>query len=199
MLQVERQAAFVARRQLPVVVDLLARDRGRRAPRIAGARRLDLDHVGAEIRQHRRRRRAGDPACAVDDFQAGEQAFGHVCTPYVARCDRTVRHGSRHAGHDLQRGGLRRLVAEDDRAGRGEHAADAVADRDLRAGDLRRRDAAHLPHALLQRVHPVHAGVHIRQSAAIGVQRQRSARRGVAAGDERAASPFGRKPRSSSP
>src|ERR1039458_7788604 len=45
------------------------------------------------------------------------------------------------------------LVRENNRATGGEHAADAVADRNLRAWNLRRRDAAHLPHALLQRVH----------------------------------------------
>ena len=77
-LQIERQTAFVARRQLPVVVDLLAGDRRRGPPWIAGAGGLDLDHVGAVVGHDRRRRRAGDPACAVDDFQAGEQAFGHA-------------------------------------------------------------------------------------------------------------------------
>ena len=35
----------------------------------------------------------------------------------------------------------------------GEHAADAVADRDLGAGDLGGGGAAHLAHALLQGVH----------------------------------------------
>ena len=78
----------------------------------------------------------------------------------------------------------RLLVREDDRAGGGEHAADAVADRDLRARHLRRRDAAHLPHALLQRVHAVHAGMHVAQAAAIGVERQLAAGAGVAVGDE---------------
>src|ERR1700761_3845487 len=78
----------------------------------------------------------------------------------------------------------RRLVAEDDRAGRREHAANAMADRDLRARDLRRRNAAHLPHALLQGIHAVHTGMHIRQSATIGVQRQLAARRGIASGNE---------------
>src|SRR3712207_5990004 len=38
------------------------------------------------------------------------------------------------------------LVAEDDGAGGGEHAANAMAHADLRALDLRRRGAAHLPH-----------------------------------------------------
>jgi hypothetical protein len=37
---------------------------------------------------------------------------------------------------------------------------------------LRRRDAAHLAYALLQRVHAVHTGMHIAQATAIGVERQ---------------------------
>src|SRR6202140_3033869 len=45
-------------------------------------------------------------------------------------------------------------------------------------------DAAHLPHALLQRVHAVHAGMHVAQSAAIGVERQLAAGPRIAAGDE---------------
>src|SRR6185437_13129852 len=79
---------------------------------------------------------------------------------------------------------LWRLIAEDDRPRRREHPAHAMADRDLRTLHLRRRDPAHLPHAFLQRVHPVHARVHIRQSAAVGVQRQRPARRRVPSSDE---------------
>src|SRR5205085_10860877 len=76
------------------------------------------------------------------------------------------------------------LVRKNDRAARGEHAADAMAHRDLRALDLRRRDAAHLPHALLQRIHPVHAGMHVAQAAAIGIERQLAAGTGIAVGDE---------------
>jgi hypothetical protein len=76
---------------------------------------------------------------------------------------------------------LRRLIRHDDRAACGEHAADAVADRDLGAGDLGGGGAAHLAHALLQCVHAVHAGMHIGQAAAIGVER-----------DPRAAGPKGR-------
>src|ERR1700731_258370 len=75
------------------------------------------------------------------------------------------------------------LVRKNNRATCGEHAADAVADRNLRALDLRRRDASHLPHALLQRVHAVHAGVHIAEAAAIGVERQLAAGAGMAVGD----------------
>src|SRR6202008_1958336 len=41
-------------------------------------RRLDLDHVGAEIRQDHRRAGAGDEARHVDDLQAGKDVvFGH--------------------------------------------------------------------------------------------------------------------------
>src|SRR6516225_5571238 len=61
------------------------------------------------------------------------------------------------------------LVREYDCAARREHAADAVTHRNLRVGHLRRRDAAHLAHALLERVHAVHARMHVAQSAAIGV------------------------------
>src|SRR5580765_8903570 len=76
------------------------------------------------------------------------------------------------------------FVGKDDRTACGEHAADAVTDRDFRTRDLRRRDAAHLPDALLQRVHAVHAGMHVAQAAAIGVERQLAARSCIAIGDE---------------
>jgi hypothetical protein len=62
----------------------------------------------------------------------------------------------------------------------GEHAADAVAHRDLGAWDLGGGGAAHLAHALLQ---CVHAGMHVGKAAAIGVERQ-FAGGGVAVGDE---------------
>src|SRR6185295_6898582 len=76
------------------------------------------------------------------------------------------------------------FVREYDRAACREHAADAVADRDCCARHLGRRDAAHLPHALLQRIHAVHAGMHVAQAAAIGIERQLAAGAGVAVGDE---------------
>jgi hypothetical protein len=79
---------------------------------------------------------------------------------------------------------LRRLVRHDDGAGGGEHAADAVADRDLGVGDLGRGGAAHLAHALLKRVHAVHAGMHVGKTAAIGVERQFAAGGGVMPGNE---------------
>src|SRR4051812_37845306 len=44
--------------------------------------------------------------------------------------------------------GVLLLIRKNNRAGRREHAADAVAYGNLRVLDLRRRDAAHLPHAL---------------------------------------------------
>ena len=66
-------------------------------------------------------------------------------------------------------GPLRWVVRHDDRAGGGEHAAYAVADRDLGAGNLSRGDAAHLAHALLQGVHAVHAGVHVGETTAVCV------------------------------
>jgi hypothetical protein len=77
---------------------------------------------------------------------------------------------------------LRRLVGHNDRAGAGQHAADAVADRDPGTWDLGGGGAAHLAHALLQCVHAVHAGMHVGKTAAIGVER-----------DPRAAGPAGRR------
>src|ERR1700737_4638298 len=76
------------------------------------------------------------------------------------------------------------LSGKNNVAARREQSADAMAGRDLRALDLRRRDAAHLPHALLQRVHAVHAGMHVAQATAVGVERQLAAGAGVAVGDE---------------
>jgi len=65
-----------------------------------------------------------------------------------------------------------------------------MADRDLGAVELRGGGAAHLAHALLQRVHAVHAGMHVGEAAAIGVQRQFAAWGGVALGDERSGLPL---------
>src|ERR1700761_8754683 len=76
------------------------------------------------------------------------------------------------------------FVRKHDRPTRGEHAADAVTYRNLCVLHLRRRDAAHLAHALLQRVHAVHARMHVGEAAAIGVERQFPARPRVAVGDE---------------
>src|SRR5579864_9332457 len=77
--QIERQTPFVARVEEKTRVE-------RRPPRhrvpapavgVAHAGRLDLDHFGAKIRHHRRRRRPGDKAGAIDDFQSVEDAFAH--------------------------------------------------------------------------------------------------------------------------
>jgi hypothetical protein len=81
---------------------------------------------------------------------------------------------------------LRRLVRHDDCAAGGEHAADAVADRDLGTGDLGGGGAAHLAHALLQGVHAVPGGMHVGEAATIGVERQSASGSGVALGDETA-------------
>src|SRR6516165_2305193 len=86
------------------------------------------------------------------------------------------------ASYDLLRASA--LVRENDRATCGEHAADAMAHRNCRIRHLRRRNPAHLPHALLQRVHAVHARMHVGETAAIGVERQFSARPRIAVGDE---------------
>ena len=51
----------------------------------------------------------------------------------------------------------------DDRAGGGEHARDAAADRDLGAGDLSGGGTAHLAHA----PPAIHPGMHVREAAAI--------------------------------
>src|ERR1700745_924420 len=59
-----------------------------------------------------------------------------------------------------------------------------MADRDLGIGDLRWGGAAHLAHALLQCVHAVHAGMHVRKTAAIGVERQFAAGSSVMLGNE---------------
>src|SRR6202790_1802847 len=53
------------------------------------------------------------------------------------------------------------LIRKNDRATGREHAADAVADRNLSILDLRRRDAPRLPPASLRRVHARHAGKHV--------------------------------------
>src|ERR1700720_1533082 len=84
---------------------------------------------------------------------------------------------------DYRSRGLRlgSLVRHYDGARRGEHAAYAVADGDLGVGDLGGGGAAHLAHALLQ---CVHAGMHVGEAAAIGVQRQFAAGGGVMLGDE---------------
>ena len=65
------------------------------APRVPEPRRLDLDHIGAEVGQDRRGGRTGDPAGAVDHLQAAEHIRCHqksrlgVVRPrwLIRRCD----------------------------------------------------------------------------------------------------------------
>jgi hypothetical protein len=77
--QVQRQALLVPRVEGPEIVDVV-----RRAPQpeeiavgVADHRRLDLDHPGPEIAQHRRRGRPGDEARAINDKQVVEQSRRH--------------------------------------------------------------------------------------------------------------------------
>ncbi len=83
VLEIDRQALLVAGCELPPVVGGLAGDRNRCAPRIAGARRLELDHLGAEIGEDRGRRGPRDPARAVDDFQAVKYSVRHRVLPLL--------------------------------------------------------------------------------------------------------------------
>ena len=82
--QVERQAPLVARVEEKAGVERVGRVR-HRAPAIgvAHARRLDLDDLGAEIRHHRRRRRPGDKAGAVDDLEPVEDAFRQLLNSFL--------------------------------------------------------------------------------------------------------------------
>jgi hypothetical protein len=82
--EVERDALLVAALEQPGVVvrsGRVAGNFGQRAIGIAAAGRLDLDHVGAEIGQHRRGRRRGNEARAVDDLEAGEDSLLHFLLP----------------------------------------------------------------------------------------------------------------------
>ena len=85
MLQVDGQAALVAGGQLPIVVGRLAGDRRGGPPGIAGARRLDLDDIGAEVGKDGRGGRPCDPARAIDDFQARKQALRHVMISFLSQ------------------------------------------------------------------------------------------------------------------
>jgi hypothetical protein len=81
VFQIDGEAPLVAGRQLPPVIRDLAGNRGRRPPRIAGARRLDLDHLGAEVREDGGRCRPGDPARAIDDTQTRKYSISHPAYP----------------------------------------------------------------------------------------------------------------------
>ena len=79
--------------------------------------------------------------------------------PWRAAAGVALQHSAYRRGAD-RLGLIRRLgrfIRHDDGAACGEHAADAVADRDPGIGDLDGGDAAHLADALPQRVHAVHA------------------------------------------
>ena len=67
-----------------------------------------------------------------------------------------------------------------------------VRDRDLGVGDLALAALApQLAHRLDEQEHPVHAGVRVREPAAVRVHRQRAARAELAVLDERAALALG--------
>ena len=73
VLEVEHDRALVAVDQVPAEIDRMLRDRMRLsqlALRIALARRLDLDHLGAVIAHHRGRHGAGDEARQIENAQA---------------------------------------------------------------------------------------------------------------------------------
>src|SRR4051812_13772802 len=76
------------------------------------------------------------------------------------------------------------FVSKNDRAARREHAANAVANRNFCISHLRRCDAAHLAHTLLQRVHAIHARMHVAKATAVGIERQLAAGAGIAIRDE---------------
>ena len=80
VFQVQGDAALVAGVQRPPgrdAVDLLAP-----LPHRVAGRRLDLDHVGAEVGQQPRAERRGDEMADLKDAQARQRAvrssFGHV-------------------------------------------------------------------------------------------------------------------------
>src|SRR5258708_22168165 len=77
-----------------------------------------------------------------------------------------------------------RLASETDRPAASEHSAHPVRYRDPRARHLSRRGPAELPHALLERVHPVHARVHVRKAATVRIERKPPARGRVALADK---------------
>ncbi len=80
---IDREAALVARTEHPRVILIAPGMAGklRQMPvRISRSRRLDLDHIGAEVRQNRGRRRRCDEAAAIDHLQAFEQK-SHLVPP----------------------------------------------------------------------------------------------------------------------
>ena len=112
LTQIERQALLVAAVEDKTGVAGEPRPVRWRRPAAVGVartRRLDLDHRGAKIRHHRRRRRPGDKAGAIDDLQPVEDTPAHPPPPPVskrakrnaspsgtARLDACRRRGSEH-------------------------------------------------------------------------------------------------------
>ena len=91
------------------------------------------------------------------------------------------------------------LVAEHDGAAAREHAADTHArPRFPRQAPARAR-SPQLPDALLQGVHPIHPRVHVGETAAVRVERERPPGAVWRSRMKAAASPGSQKPRSSSP
>ena len=73
ILQIQRDRALVARLHVPpkrgAVVQMAPR-----ADRIATVGGLDLDHVGAELRHHARRERAGDQRAQLEHLDPGQRS-----------------------------------------------------------------------------------------------------------------------------
>ena len=76
MLEVEHDRPLVAVDHVPAEIDGMLRHRmglAQLALRVALARRLDLDHLGAIVAHHRGRHRAGDEARQIQHPQALER------------------------------------------------------------------------------------------------------------------------------
>jgi hypothetical protein len=87
--EVERKAALVAGLQQPreiMLADRIPRQVRQVAVGIAETRRLDLDHLGAEIRQHGCGRGRCDETRAVQDLEAFEDAVCHGKVAPVISC-----------------------------------------------------------------------------------------------------------------
>src|SRR5689334_11378722 len=91
--QIERQTLLVASVELETGVALQPGAYGRGRPPaigVASTRRLDLDHLRAEIRHHRRGSRPGNKAGAIDHLQAVKDALTHHPTNRYASPSRTT-------------------------------------------------------------------------------------------------------------
>ena len=160
----------------------------------------------------RRRRASGKPSTSRDERrQRGRVELGVLEAPAPPRAlaggaprhraPASGRRGGRGAGRSPRpRGSRRRATFERGRSPaasslpsstvrlRAQHAAVAVGEHDVLAF------LAHLAHRLDQQRQPVHARVAVAQPAAVGVDRQRAARRDAAVRDERAALALGAEP-----